>query len=341
LLSEAKEWNLVLNRVRIGRQVNDAAEFWGGLIDDVRIYDKVLTEEEIQQIMRGDPLLAGNPVPARNAVVDIRDVGFLSWAAGDTAVSHDVYFGTDKNVVAAAGRDAAEYQGNQTATSFPSAGLVAFGGGDYYWRVDEVEADGTVRPGYLWTFTVPDYLIVDDFESYTNEVGQRVFEVWIDGVGFTQPEPGNPGNGTGALVGHDVWNVGSPHFEGTIMETGNVHGGRQAMPLYYDNTFASGRSEADRSFAPPQNWTVEAVITLVVHFRGEPDNTGSLYLEINGIKVPYAGDPADITGGEWIAWETDLASVGTNLTSITAMTIGIEGGETGLLYVDDIILTKP
>ena len=341
LLSEAKEWNLVLSRVRIGRQVNDGPEFWDGLIDDVRIYDKVLTEDEIQQIMRGDPLLAGNPVPARNAVVDIRDVGFLSWAAGDTAVSHDVYFGTDKDAVATAGRDAAEYQGNQTATSFSSAGLVAFGGGDYYWRVDEVEADGTVRPGYLWTFTVPDYLIVDDFESYSNEVGQRVFELWIDGIGFTQPEPGNTGNGTGALVGHDIWNVDSPYFEQTIMETGNVHGGRQAMPLYYDNTFASGRSEADRTFTPPQNWTVEAVTTLVVHFRGDADNTGDLYLEINGVKVPYDGDPGDIASGEWVAWEIDLASVGTSLTNIRTLTIGIEGGETGLLYVDDIILTKP
>jgi len=84
--------------------------------------------------MRGDPLLAGNPVPARNAVVDIRDVGSLSWAAGDTAVSHDVYFGTDRDAVAAADNNAAEFQGNQPGISFSVAGLVEFGGGDYYWR---------------------------------------------------------------------------------------------------------------------------------------------------------------------------------------------------------------
>jgi len=341
LLAEAKEWNLVLSRVRLGRQINDAAEFWDGLIDDVRIYDKVLTEDEIQQIMRGDPLLAGNPVPARNAVVDIRDVGSLSWAAGDTAVSHDVYFGTDRDAVAAADNNAAEFQGNQPGISFSVAGLVEFGGGDYYWRIDEIEADETVRSGYVWTFTVPDYLIVDDFESYNNEVGQRVFEVWIDGVGFTQPEPGNPGNSTGALVGHDIWNVDSPYFEQTIMETGNVHGGRQAMPLYYDNTFVSGRSEADCTFTPAQNWTVEAVTTLVVHFRGEADNTGQLYVEISGIQVPYDGDPADIASGEWVAWEIDLASVGVSLTNVTTLTIGMEGGATGVLYIDDILLTKP
>jgi len=81
--------------------------------------------------------------------------------------------------------------------------------------------------------------------------------------------------------------------------------------------------------------------TLVVHFRGEADNTGDLYVKINGTKVPYDGDPADIAGGEWIAWEIDLASVGVSLTNITMLTIGIEGGGTGVVYVDDIILTKP
>jgi len=79
----------------------------------------------------------------------------------------------------------------------------------------------------------------------------------------------------------------------------------------------------------------------VVHFRGDALNTGDLYLEINGVKVPYDGDPGDIASGEWVAWEIDLASVGTSLTSITMLTIGIEGGGIGVLYIDDIILTKP
>ena len=47
LLSGAKALNLVLSRARIGRQVNDAAEFWNGLIDDVRLYDRALTQEEV------------------------------------------------------------------------------------------------------------------------------------------------------------------------------------------------------------------------------------------------------------------------------------------------------
>jgi len=36
--SQAKTWDLALNRAHVGRQVNNAAEFWNGSVDDVRIY---------------------------------------------------------------------------------------------------------------------------------------------------------------------------------------------------------------------------------------------------------------------------------------------------------------
>jgi len=335
IASEAKTWDLALSLAHVGRQVNTAAEFWKGTVDDVRVYSKALTPAEIAEIMRGNPLLAGSPNPGPGAVVDIRDATALSWAAGDTAVSHDVYFGTDRAAVAAADNSAPEFRGNQPGTSSSLAGLVELGGGDYFWRIDEVEAAGTVQTGYIWKFTVPDYLVVDDFESYTNEVGSRAFETWIDGIGFTLPAPGNPGNGTGAAVGHDIWSVDSPYYEGTIMETGNVYGGNQAMPIYY-----SGLSEADRTLVPGQNWTAEGVTTLVVHFRGAADNTGTLYVKINGTQVPYDGDPADITSRTWVTWEIDLTSIGVPVTNVTTLTIGIEGGS-GVVYIDDILLTQP
>jgi hypothetical protein len=319
--------------VRIGESPWHNAPFIG-VIDDARIYDKVLTEEQIQQVMRGNPLSATAIEPPRDGAVDIRNISSLVWSAGDTAVSHDVYFGTDKEAVAGADKGSPEFQGNQAGLSFSLAGLVEFGGGDYYWRIDEVEADGTVHTGDVWEFTVPDYLIVDDFESYTNEVGQRVFEAWVDGAGFTQPVE-TPGNGSGALVGHDIWSGAYT----SLMETGNVYDGDQAMPIYYDNTFAPGYSQADHTFTPPQDWTVEGVTTLVVHVRGEADNTGQVYVEINGVR--YDGGAPDVASPGWVAWEIDLASIGVALTSITQLSIGVEGGGAGVLYVDAIWLTKP
>ncbi len=313
------------------------ARYLAGAVGDVRVYDKALSEDEIAEIMRDDPLRAGSPEPGPDTVVSVQDAEALSWSAGDTAVSHDVYFGADYQAVADADPNSAEYQGNQSGTSFSLTGLVEFGGGDYYWRIDEVEADGTVRPGCVWKFTVPDYLIVDDFESYTSSLGGAIYETWIDGLGFEVPEPGSPGNGTGSLVGHDIWTGGYTN----LMETNNVYAGFQAMPIYYDNTAGLGYAEVERTFSPAQNWTAEGVTTLVVPFRGTATNTGQLYIKINGTQVSYSGDTAGVASKKWIAWKIDLASIGVNVKKVTTMTIGIDGGETGVLYLDDIRLTKP
>ncbi len=113
------------------------------------------------------------------------------------------------------------------------------------------------------------------------------------------------------------------------------------MPLQYNNSTGPGYSEADLTFSPAEDWTVEGVTTLVVHFRGAPDNTGQLYVKINGTQVLYDGDPADIATAKWFAWKIDLASVGVSLTKVTTLTVGIEGGQTGIVYIDDIWLMKP
>jgi hypothetical protein len=253
--SMPKTWNLVKGLAHIGRQVNSAAEFWDGTIDDVRIYNVALTPAQIKEVMRGDPLLAWNPQPKNRADVDIRSLTTLRWSAGDGAARHDVYFGTDSAAVKAADSGAPEYQGRQTGTSFDLGGLVAFGGGSYAWRIDEVEANGaTVHRGVLWTFTVPDYFIVDDFESYTDEegVGKRIYETWIDGY-FD--------GSSGSTVG----NLNPPFAERSI-----VHGGQQAMPLDYNNINAPYFSEGYREFSPLEDWSGYGVTDLTLWVRGWP-----------------------------------------------------------------------
>jgi hypothetical protein len=303
----------------IGANSQQAGRFLKGLVDDVRIYSRALSEEDLQAVMRGDPLLAGDPEPGRGAIVNTREATALRWSAGDTAASHNVYFGQDRAAVSQADPNAPTFQGNQAGTSFLLEGLVEFGGGDYFWRIDEVESDGTVHQGYVWKFTIPDFLIVEDFERYTDDEGNRIYETWVDG--WT--------NSTGSQVG----NLQAPFAEQTI-----VHGGGQSMPVTYDNT-ATPTSEADRTFAPAQDWTVDGVTTLVLHFRGASGNTGQLYVKINGTKVPYSGDAANLASTRWTAWEIDLAAAGVNAASVKTLTIGVEGGS-GVLYADDIRLTK-
>ncbi len=275
--SAAKTWDLVPSRAHIGRQVNSAVEFWDGMVDDVRVYNVALTPEEIKEAMRGDIRLAWDPQPKPGANVDIRDATDLSWSPGDTAVKHDVYFGVDRDAVKTADTTAAEYQGRQTGTSFSLGGLVAFGGGSYFWRIDEVEADdATVHKGNVWGFTVPGYLIVDDFESYNDEEnkGTRIYETWIDG--WTTQDNGST-----------VGNWDPPFAERTI-----VHGGKQSMPMDYNNVNSPFYSEAYREWTSPQDWTGYGVTDLSLWVRGN----AATFLETAPGQYTISSNTGDIWG---------------------------------------------
>jgi len=83
----------------------------------------------------------------------------ISWSADEAAVSHDVYFGDNFDEVDNGTGDT--FGGNQGAeffvVGFPGFpypdGLVP--GTTYYWRIDEIEADGTVHKGDTWSFIIP------------------------------------------------------------------------------------------------------------------------------------------------------------------------------------------
>lgn len=125
-----------------------------------------------------------------------------------------------------------------------------------------------------------------------------------------------------------------PYAEQTI-----VHGGLQSMPLLYNNTGGTIYSEAERSFVSSQDWTNHGVQTLVLYFHGTPDNTGQLYMKVNGSKVVYAGNAVDIANPTWQQWNIDLVSLSIDLKNVTTLGIGIDGaGASGTLYFDDIRL---
>ncbi len=142
----------------IGRWHSGNAQWFQGIIDDVQIYHRALSDPEIQKIMTGlkDASLAVDPNPEDRAVDVPRDV-VLAWTAGEFAARHDVYFGTVFDDVNTAGRaapmDVLASQG-QTATTYDPDGLLDYGQ-TYYWRIDEVNAapDNTIFKGQVWSFT--------------------------------------------------------------------------------------------------------------------------------------------------------------------------------------------
>lgn len=95
---------------------------------------------------------AWNPDPADNSTgVELNKT--LSWTAGTSALSHDVYFGTDYDSVANATHADDEYKENQTGTTY-DPGIMDCNQ-TYYWSVDEVNGS-TIYEGDVWKFTVSD-----------------------------------------------------------------------------------------------------------------------------------------------------------------------------------------
>jgi len=132
-----------------------------GDIDEVRIYNRALSEAEILATMEGEIWpYAFAPDPANGALYSDSWVT-LSWSPGETAISHDVYMGD--NFADVNDGTAETFRGNHTTTyiiaGFPGypypEGLVS--GTTYYWRVDEVNDVDPNSPwrGKVWSFTVP------------------------------------------------------------------------------------------------------------------------------------------------------------------------------------------
>ncbi|NLH41577.1 MAG: hypothetical protein GX448_07030 [Planctomycetes bacterium] len=275
---------------------------WGGIAQQVS-----LSEVRFFYV----PVQAFRPVPADDAT-DVAVTTSMAWRPGREAVSHKVFFGADSAAVAAGTAPASTVA--EPGFTPPAMNLDT----EYFWRVDEIGDTGTYE-GDVWSFRTQAYLAVDDFEAYTDDEGSRIYETWTDGITDGK---------SGSQVGYD---------EAPFAEKGIVHGGRQSMPLKYNNSGFT-MSEATIAFGSAQNWASRGIKSLAIHFAGAAGNTGQLYVKINSTKVAYNGAAADLARGVWQAWNIDLSTVG-NVSSVRTFTIGIEGaGAQGTLYVDDIRL---
>jgi len=259
-------------------------------------------------------------------------------APGAAGYAHEVYLSPNRQAVVDETISPVSVPAGSAYASYDTGELDL--GQTYYWKVNGVnEAETpTTWQGDLWNFQTVDFLAVDDFESYNDDYEKfnRIFQVWIDGPGYTQPEPGRPGNGSGAIVGTNS----APWVEQTI-----VHSGEQSMPVSYDNTAAPFYSEATRTFDNPQDWTKYGIRSLTLWFHGDPNNsaTEQMYVKLNGTRVTYDGDAENLTRTRWHEWNIDLRDfTGVDLGNVTELSIGLErsgvAGGSGVVYFDDIRL---
>jgi hypothetical protein len=118
---------------------------WGGPV--IGAGPVVIEGQYLSPWIRDMDYQASEPNPANEASAVMETL--LRWKAGVSAEWHDLYFGTTSdlgqaNLVTRLPKDTTEY--NYPIDFTPSQ--------KYYWRVDEIEADGvTIHTGNLWNFT--------------------------------------------------------------------------------------------------------------------------------------------------------------------------------------------
>ncbi len=183
------------------------SRFVDGIMDDVRIYSRVLTLDELADVMLGkgpNAELADDPSPANEATDVPRDT-VLAWEPGEFAATHDVYFGTafdDVNDASRANPMGVLVSQGQAVAAYDPAGVLDFET-TYYWRIDEVNGapTNTIFKGEVWSFT-------------TEPVGYPIANVVAisNGASEAAAGPQNTVNGSGldaadqhSTVSSDMW----------------------------------------------------------------------------------------------------------------------------------------
>ncbi len=256
------------------------------------------------------------PVPGTNSTIPLEhyNATVLSWTAGAGAVSHDLFFGTDYKAVS--GGDASVFRGHVTASSYAP--------GDferdriYYWRVDEVQSDGSVIKGSVWAFYVAAYYEIDDVEGYGADPNLMA-AVWTGTNADLSLELRWKYEGGYSLrflstadQATATWNrAGTVSFEDLKKL------GIQSLKLM----FVGGNEHNPEAGNPAQTWKV--VLT---------DGNG------NSAEVIYA-DPATITyTDKWYEWVIDLNDFGgIDMHAIDTIAVSVPYGQT-LMLLDKIRL---
>ncbi|MFC1603725.1 discoidin domain-containing protein [Planctomycetota bacterium] len=267
------------------------------------------------------PVKAREPQPEDGATSVDPEI-LLGWRTGRKAASHTITFSTDPETVV-----------ETTDNTYDATALDLQLGASYSWVVTEVNEATTpsIWEGDVWTFTTAEPLVLDDMESYRNELPFMIWQTWMDGSEFGTDDPAN-----GSIVG------ANPLLNDFSAATGLGRG--QSLPIWFDNTTVF-YSEATR-FVDNEDWTRHGIESLSLYFRKGADNTGGsqVYVKINDKDVSYQ-EPADVPPGwqtaQWVQWIIDLSEFDTDLTNVTNIMVGVKGASAkGVLYVDDIAFYK-
>jgi hypothetical protein len=338
-----------IDEVRMGESAVNANNYFPGIIDDVRIYNKVLTEAEIGRIMGSTS--AYNPHPGDGATGVPRALTLLTWAPGLDANSvtkgkgHRVYFDLNEdNVINRSGCVVNGVSRTEPNYTLPTPPAPLNFDQTYYWRVDEVNKAGLdpcFWPGDVWKFTTSNYAVVENFNSYAGDGPLR--GVWT------------ATSSTGAVV-----SLQKGSDDATLVRDGN------SMMYQYDNyNWFYSEAYANIADLPSKigsNWKVGGVKALSLWFYGQAGNDANeqMYVALTGGGktgvVTYGDNPDEdpnyVKDPKWHEWNIDLQDFvddnSVDLANVSRITIGFGDGidpgyswGNSTVYFDNIRLYIP
>ena len=297
------------------------------------------------------PVQAREPQPADGATVDQSVV--LSWRAGREAATHEVYLGTDPNVLTLID--------TTIEPQYDTSGMDMPLGQTYYWRIDEVNG-ANIWEGDIWQFTTRAYREVDDFENYgRDDDNNPLWMTWYDGFAASS-------DGLSVVNGSVAGTLTPPY-----VDAATKYDGSQSMPMHFNNTgqFAynftptTTFSGVSREITQEKDWTAGSANTLFIAWRGDsytetaiieqgkviPTETDILYVGIEDGTGQQAfenwdGPVTDLTQTDsWHEWTIPLTEfAGVDITNITKLYIGVGNrdnpsvGGRGVVWIDAIRL---
>ncbi|HUW17709.1 MAG TPA: LamG-like jellyroll fold domain-containing protein [Sedimentisphaerales bacterium] len=212
---------------RIGIAPDRFGDQYIGKLDDLRIYNYALSEQEIAALCPTPR--ASRPEPRNRAVIAPTRQLELSWKPGISAAKHKVYIGPDADKLSLLA-EAADPSYETLADIEPDA--------TYYWRVDEVQADSSIVTGDVWSFSIGKL------------IGWWKFDEGQDNT--AQDSSANSNRGT--IIGHPAWVAGrmgsALEFDGvddyvSIGESADSALGGQGTIAIWVKTNDSGNGEVN------------------------------------------------------------------------------------------------